>query len=145
MSMGLHVNVSGFQLQSNSTYLFPPPMSVEDFLAGATIIEENLTQFPYPGSLPSPKPIWEILVKTLCYAVTIVLAIVGNLLIIIIVWRNRRMHTTTNFYLVNLGVADLMVAGSCSWVHLTHDLTEGWVLGAFFCKFNSFAQGKNDI
>ena len=34
-----------------------------------------------------------------------------------------------------------MVTVSCSWVHLVHDLTEGWVLGAFFCRVNSFTQG----
>ncbi len=39
-------------------------------------------------------------------------------------------------------VAGLMVTVSCSWVHLVHDLTEGWVLGAFFCRLNSFAQGE---
>ena len=29
------------------------------------------------------------------------------------------------------------------WVHLVDDLTEGWVLGAFFCVFNTFAQGQS--
>ena len=143
MAIELELNISGLSPQPNSSYRFVPPMvDLKEFLAAAQVVEENLTQFPYPAPLPLSKPIWEILVKSFCYIITIVMAIVGNVLIIVIVWRNRRMHTTTNFYLINLAVADLMIAGSCSWVHLVHDLTEGWALGAFFCKFNSFAQGK---
>ena len=30
-----------------------------------------------------------------------------------------------------------------TWVHLVKQLSEGWVLGAFFCAFNSFAQGQS--
>ena len=69
-------------------------------------------------------------------------AILGNLAVVIVVARNKRMQTTTNYYLVNLAISDLMVTLSCTWVHMVDDLTEGWVLGAFFCKFNSFMQGR---
>ncbi|KAL5019369.1 hypothetical protein ScPMuIL_005091 [Solemya velum] len=34
----------------------------------------------------------------------------------------------------------MLITIFCSWVHLVDDLTEGWVLGAFLCKFDSFAQ-----
>ena len=101
----------------------------------------NTSIIPYP---PIPtKPTWEILLKSLFSAIIIIAAILGNTLVIYIVWRNKRMRTTTNYFLVNLAVSDLMVTLSCTWVHLVDDLTEGWVLGAFFCKFNSFAQGKS--
>nr|AKQ63065.1 orphan G-protein coupled receptor 59 [Platynereis dumerilii] len=98
----------------------------------------NMSGIPYPPIIP--KPTWEILLKSLFSALIIIAAILGNTLVIYIVWRNKRMRTTTNYFLVNLAVSDLMVTLSCTWVHLVDDLTEGWVLGAFFCKFNSFAQ-----
>ncbi|KAL5018154.1 hypothetical protein ScPMuIL_003876, partial [Solemya velum] len=50
------------------------------------------------------------------------------------------MQTVTNYYIVNLAIADLMVTVSCSWVSLVDDITEGWVLGDFFCKLNTFTQ-----
>ncbi|KAK3089722.1 hypothetical protein FSP39_005898 [Pinctada imbricata] len=50
------------------------------------------------------------------------------------------MQTTTNYFIVNLAVCDIFVTVSCAWVRLVDNLTEGWVLGSFFCKFNSFAQ-----
>jgi len=52
------------------------------------------------------------------------------------------LRTPTNYFIVNLAVCDLMVTSLCTWVHLVGDLTHDWLLGAFFCKFNGFAQGK---
>ena len=97
--------------------------------------------YPYPKDILKP-PLWEIIVKCVAYGVITLLAFVGNLLVVYIVWQNKRMRTTTNYFIVNLAVSDLMVTSSCTWVHLVDDLNENWVLGAFFCKFNSFAQGK---
>ena len=97
--------------------------------------------YPYPIDIPK-RPLWEIIVKCVAYGVITLLAFVGNVLVVYIVWQNKRMRTTTNYFIVNLAVSDLMVTSSCTWVHLVDNLTENWVLGAFFCKFNSFAQGK---
>ena len=96
----------------------------------------------YPREITSP-PVWEVAVKVAAYAQVIVLALIGNLMVVCVVWKDKRLRTTTNCYLVNLAVSDLMVTCSCTWVHLVQNLTEGWVLGAFFCKINSFAQGKS--
>ncbi|XP_060084126.1 substance-P receptor-like [Ylistrum balloti] len=85
-------------------------------------------------------PLWEIIVKSIFVLCIIVISLIGNILIIVIVFRNRQMHTATNYYIVNLAVADLMVTVSCTWVALVEDLTTDWVLGAFFCKFNTFMQ-----
>lgn len=99
-------------------------------------------QVPYPG-LKKEVTSLEIGLKVSLYAVLIITALVGNGLVIFIVWKNQRMWNTTNFYLVNLAVADYLVTVMCSWVHCVDSLTEGWVLGAFFCKVNTFGQGKS--
>lgn len=75
------------------------------------------------------------------YGVVILLSLIGNVAVLFVVARNKRMHTPTNYFIVNLAISDIMVTSSCTWVHLVDNLTEGWVLGAFFCKINSFAQG----
>ena len=105
-------------------------------------LDFDTSKIPYMGNLDSPPP-WEVVVKAFFYSIIILMSLVGNSLVVYIVWKNRTMRTTTNFFIVNLAVSDLMVTCSCTWVHLVDDLTEGWVLGAFFCKFNSFAQGKS--
>ncbi|GFO38817.1 substance-p receptor-like [Plakobranchus ocellatus] len=101
----------------------------------------DYSQMDYPKELKY-KPVWEMVVKTLFYIVAIVLALVGNIIVIIVVAKNARMHTATNFYIVNLAVADCLVVLTCSWTHLVDDLTPFWVLGSFFCTFNTFSQGK---
>ena len=108
---------------------------------GQQALAFDTSVIPYPGQLQSIAA-WEIIVKVLMYGVIILVSLVGNSLVVYIVWKNKRMHTTTNFFIVNLAVSDVMVTSSCTWVHLVDSLTEGWVLGAFFCKFNSFAQGQ---
>ncbi len=99
---------------------------------------------PYFGQIKQI-PHWEAAIKILFYVIIIFVSLVGNLAVVFVVWWNKKMRTTTNFYIVNLAISDLMITLSCQWVHLVDDLTEGWVLGAFFCKFNSFAQGKPHV
>ena len=104
----------------------------------------DTAMFPYPIATKR-LPMWEISNKIFFYVVIILVALLGNGLVVATVLVNLRMRTTTNFYIVNLAVSDLMVTLSCTWVHLVDDLTEGWVLGAFFCKFNSFVQGRRQL
>ena len=96
----------------------------------------------YPGEFRNI-PDWEKLTKIVFYAIIILIALAGNIVVICVIWREKKLHSTTYYYIVNLAVSDLLVTLSCTWVHLVDDLTEGWVLGAFFCKLNSFAQGKS--
>ena len=138
--------------------LVPPPptssvelsVSIATKLNGAAamdVFDEYDTQLiPYPGSTKN-LPVAVIVVKVAFFAGVMAVAIVGNVVVIATVTRCKRMHKATYYYLVNLAVSDLAVTMSCSWVYLVDDLTEGWVLGAFFCKFNSFVQGMsfNDL
>ncbi|XP_048763751.1 substance-P receptor-like isoform X2 [Ostrea edulis] len=86
---------------------------------------------PYGGVIKEV-PLWEIIVKSLIYGIITIFSLIGNILIIVIVMKNKNMKTVTNYYIVNLAVADLMVTLTCTWVTLVDDLTEGWILGAFF-------------
>lgn len=87
-------------------------------------------------------PAWEMGVKiTICVSIELV-AIVGNLLIIIIIAQSPKMRNVTNYYILNLAISDLLVGLFAIWIHLVDDLTQGWVLGSFLCKFNPFMQSK---
>ena len=101
----------------------------------------DLSQIPYPLPMKSV-PLAEAVLKVTFCAVIIAVAVLGNSAVILTVWKKKRLRSTTNYYIVNLAVSDLLVTISCTWVQVVHNLTEGWQLGAFFCKFNSFAQGK---
>ncbi|KAL4239253.1 alpha1-adrenergic receptor [Mactra antiquata] len=108
-----------------------------DYYTNGTPDYKNI---PYFGEQHSV-PLYEIVLKSYLYAMIIFFSLVGNLLIIVVVLRHKSMRTTTNYYIVNLAVADILVTVFCTWVHLVNNLNNNnWVLGSFFCKFNTFSQ-----
>lgn len=114
---------------------------------GQQVWEDNLSDdmnVSYPGKIKLVTPL-ETGLKVTFTAALMSVALLGNMSVIVTVAKNRRMRTATNYFIVNLAVSDLMVSLSCTWVSLVDNLTEGWVLGAFFCVFNSFAQGQNVV
>ncbi|XP_069125505.1 QRFP-like peptide receptor [Argopecten irradians] len=126
------LNNSLLHLNGTSLYNFS-----EEYLDYDYVLDYS--QFDYLKPLKAV-PLLEAVIKVAVYSNIIVLSAIGNVLIILVVIWNKQLRTTTNFYIVNLAVSDLLVTLGCSWVHVVDDLTEGWVLGTFFCKFNSFAQ-----
>ncbi|CAI9718399.1 neuropeptide SIFamide receptor-like [Octopus vulgaris] len=51
------------------------------------------------------------------------------------------MHTVTNYFLVNLAVADILVAVFCLPMTLLDNLFSGWPFGAILCKATPYLQG----
>lgn len=101
----------------------------------------DFSALPYPGTLKE-YPASEIGIKITLGVVVGLVAFLGNILVIAIVIRFKAMRTTTNYYLVNLAVSDLLVAVMPVWVHVVSSLNEFWVFGSFLCKFNPFLQSK---
>lgn len=95
----------------------------------------------FPGTLKQ-YPASEKAIKVTLGVVVELIAFTGNILVIAIVVRFKRMRTTTNYYLVNLAISDLLVALMPIWVHVVSSLNEFWVFGSFMCKFNPFLQSK---
>lgn len=52
-------------------------------------------------------------VYIIVYCIAFLFALFGNLIVIAVVLRYRWMHTVTNFFIVNLAVADILVAIFC--------------------------------
>lgn len=101
--------------------------------------DKDLSTIPYPKT-PVPMAQWEAGIKIgACVCVELV-ALVGNFLVIAVVARSRRMRSTTNCYIANLAMANLIVALVPIWVFVTSDILGGWPLGGFLCKFNIFIQ-----
>ncbi|XP_052261870.1 neuropeptide FF receptor 2-like isoform X2 [Dreissena polymorpha] len=50
------------------------------------------------------------------------------------------MRSTTNVFLLNLAVSDVMVGCFCMWVHLGNNITNDWPFDEFVCKGNTFMQ-----
>ena len=72
------------------------------------------------------------------YILTFLLGLVGNVLVCFAIWRNKKMRTVTNIFLVNLAATDLGVIIVCLPPALVADVTDTWFLGTAFCKIHLF-------
>ncbi|KAI7796348.1 alpha-1A adrenergic receptor [Triplophysa rosa] len=63
----------------------------------------------------------------------IVFAIVGNILVILSVVCNRHLRIPTNYFIINLAMADLLLATTVLPVSATLEILNYWVFGRIFC------------
>ncbi|XP_054429472.1 alpha-1D adrenergic receptor [Pteronotus mesoamericanus] len=66
-------------------------------------------------------------------AAFILLAVVGNLLVILSVACNRHLQTVTNYFIVNLAVADLLLSTTVLPFSATMEVLGFWAFGRAFC------------
>uniref|UniRef100_A0A3P9PQW5 Adrenoceptor alpha 1B n=1 Tax=Poecilia reticulata TaxID=8081 RepID=A0A3P9PQW5_POERE len=63
----------------------------------------------------------------------IMFAIVGNILVILSVVCNRHLRTPTNYFIINLAMADLLLGTTVLPVSATLEVLGYWVFGRIFC------------
>ncbi|XP_059537094.1 melatonin receptor type 1A [Myotis daubentonii] len=97
------------------------------------------------GGAAGPRPSW--LASTLAFILifTIVVDILGNLLVILSVYRNKKLRNAGNIFVVSLAVADLVVAVYPYPLVLTSILNDGWNLGYLHCQVSGFLMGLSVI
>ena len=95
---------------------------------------------PSNGSYPDPdalhKPQYLTILVTFFYRLIYIFGITGNVMVILVVWRNKTMRNSTNVFLVNLSVADLCVILICMPLALLEFHSEEiWYLGDIMCEY----------
>lgn len=80
-------------------------------------------------------------VLILAYSTIIVLGLVGNSLVIYVIYRFKTLRTVTNFFIANLAVADLLVNALCLPFTLVYTLQGEWKFGSVMCFLLPYAQG----
>ena len=74
------------------------------------------------------------------YAIVLVAALAGNTLVCFAVLKNEHMRTVTNYYIVNLGFADILVSLLCLPITVVVDVSETWFFGQTACRFIPYFQ-----
>uniref|UniRef100_A0A7I4Y0A4 G_PROTEIN_RECEP_F1_2 domain-containing protein n=1 Tax=Haemonchus contortus TaxID=6289 RepID=A0A7I4Y0A4_HAECO len=83
---------------------------------------------------------YNILLSVIFFCV-FTLSLMGNFLVIFtILSKTHRTRSITNFYLLNLAVADLLRSVVCMPLTLLSELTRCWLLGRMMCKTVAFLQ-----
>ncbi|XP_024222587.1 orexin receptor type 1-like isoform X1 [Bombus impatiens] len=75
------------------------------------------------------------------YIPVMALAITANVLVIAVVFKYHYMRSVTNYFVVNLSVADLLVTTICMPVAVSQAISIVWIHGEIMCKLSSYLQG----
>lgn len=74
------------------------------------------------------------------HAIVFIIGLIGNALVCTAVYRNHSMRTVTNYFIVNLAVADFMVILICLPPTVLWDVTETWFFGTAMCRIVLYFQ-----
>jgi hypothetical protein len=90
------------------------------------------------GPFPFVHPLFIQIGYILLFSALILLAVGGNFTVIWIVLRHKRMRTVTNYFLVNLAIADASISIFNLGFSWTFNLYYVWIFGYAYCVFNNF-------
>ncbi|XP_060114299.1 orexin receptor type 2 isoform X2 [Heteronotia binoei] len=93
--------------------------------------EEEFLQYLWNEYLRPKEYEWLLIAG---YIIVFLVALIGNILVCVAVWKNHHMQTVTNYFIVNLSLADVLVTITCLPATLVVDITETWFLGDSLCK-----------
>nr|XP_046183609.1 neuropeptide Y receptor type 2-like [Oncorhynchus gorbuscha] len=97
----------------------------------------------FPDLEDSTKLVGVQVILILAYSTIILFGVIGNSLVIYVVYKFKTLHTVTNFFIVNLAVADLLVNTLCLPFTLINTLHGEWRFGQALCFILPFSQGMS--
>ncbi|XP_069800069.1 G-protein coupled receptor 83-like [Dendropsophus ebraccatus] len=76
----------------------------------------------------------------IAYSVIIVVSLFGNMLVCHVVMKNKRMHSATSLFIVNLAVSDILITLLNTPFTLVRFVNSTWVFGKDMCHISRFVQ-----
>ncbi|XP_020798456.1 tachykinin-like peptides receptor 99D isoform X2 [Drosophila serrata] len=90
------------------------------------------------GSFAFVVPWWRQVLWSILFGGMVIVATGGNLIVVWIVMTTKRMRTVTNYFIVNLSIADAMVSSLNVTFNYYYMLDNDWPFGEFYCKLSQF-------
>ncbi|RVE56676.1 hypothetical protein OJAV_G00223010 [Oryzias javanicus] len=123
-----------FSKRENSTVLATFPTSTPCSLEGASSSRPNASSASY--ELTSG----EVAALGLVFGVLWLVSILGNALVCLVIHRSRRTQSTTNYFVVSMACADLLMSLGCAPFVLLQVASGRWPLSAAACKLVRYMQ-----
>ena len=79
-----------------------------------------------------------VAIHSVILALSTIFALMGNSLVCLVFYRNRRLRTVTNFYVMSLPVADIMVSTFVLPFSTVASGYQEWPFNFAFCQFSGF-------
>ncbi|XP_037072239.1 opsin, blue-sensitive-like [Pollicipes pollicipes] len=98
---------------------------------------------PFWARFPAP-PYWYHLAIAACYALILLVGCAGNLFVICVFARHRKLRKPSNLLLLNLAISDLVMVFKSVTI-VTNSVFAGPVLGVIGCEFYGFSTGVTGI
>ena len=121
------------------------PESYADELSGWGIAEDVVNQACQNLSLTEPdEDMWPISIRitmTMIFAGLSLIGIIGNILVVLVVWKVPGMKTPTNCYLVSLALSDCLffLATTPTELNYLHTVPGTYIFGSIGCAIFSYA------
>lgn len=104
-------------------------VSDANILSGLESNATGVTAFSMPG--------WQLALWATAYLALVLVAVTGNATVIWIILAHERMRTVTNYFIINLALADLCMAAfnaTFNFIYASHNI---WYFGRAFCYFQN--------
>jgi neuropeptide Y receptor len=89
----------------------------------------------------SDVPLYLQVLASICYIISMILSIGGNILVLLVIFGHQRMKTVTSIFIINLAISDLIFALLCiPSTYVTAYLIQYWPFSAFACVFFNYMQ-----
>ena len=80
----------------------------------------------------------ELVALLSAYSIMFLLSLLGNSLVCYIVWKNKRLHTVTHMFIINLSASDILITIFNIPFNIARNLMDQWIFGQFMCAFINF-------
>ncbi|CAF1176773.1 unnamed protein product [Didymodactylos carnosus] len=105
-----------------------------EYVNVSSINNNNNSNVSLVATILPPSRVRELIIGILVYGIIIVLSVIGNVIVVIAICRVQRLRHPTNFILMSLAIADLLVTTTVMIPGLVYDIKAKWVFGTVFCK-----------
>ncbi|CAF3053584.1 unnamed protein product [Rotaria sp. Silwood2] len=78
--------------------------------------------------------IGELVIGIIAYSIIIILSIIGNVIVVTAIFRVQRLRHPTNFILMSLAIADLLVTTTVMIPGFIFEIKQKWIFGRVFCN-----------
>ncbi|CAF1013119.1 unnamed protein product [Adineta steineri] len=76
----------------------------------------------------------ELVINVIVYSIIIILSIIGNVIVVTAILRVQRLRHPTNFILMSLAIADLLVTTTVMIPGFISEIKQKWIFGRIFCN-----------
>lgn len=110
----------------------------DTFALAVAAVDQAFQQGGSQGTDSQWPDVLVLCIKSIIFSTIIVGAVLGNALVIISVQRNRKLRVITNYFVVSLAMADMLVALCAMTFNASVELSGRWMFGSFMCNvYNS--------